>query len=72
MQKGHVMSKQELKRFMEFIQGNEECQQHVKSSAMPGVLVKFAHKHGFSLRADDLLAGKQSYDNRNGSWSAVG
>ena len=48
------MSEEQLKAFIEKVQGDDSLQEKLKAAANPDVVVSIAKEAGFSISADDL------------------
>ena len=54
------MSEEQLKAFIEKVQGDDSLQEKLKAAANPDVVVSIAKEAGFSISADDLT--KDQYE----------
>jgi len=54
------MSEEQLKAFIEKVQGDDSLQEKLKAAANPDVVVSIAKEAGFSISADDLNKAQQS------------
>ena len=48
------MSEEQLKSFIEKVQGDDSLQEKLKAAANPDVVVSIAKEAGFSISSDDL------------------
>ena len=54
------MSEEQLKAFIEKVQGDDSLQEKLKAAADTDVVVAIAKEAGFSISADDLNKAQQS------------
>ena len=54
------MSEEQLKAFIEKVQGDDSLQEKLKAAANPDVVVSIAKEAGFNISADDLT--KDQYE----------